>query len=237
MTNGTVAPITFVPAAQEQHMLFLFLPLKQGLIQPTLGAVSEIAGRIGPAEPAAEPAADLGPDNRGATGVHFFMFYGLAAGTAPTPAMPVPTFQTAKDKDLLVVISIYDADFAPYISAFGPIFGLLDTQLLPALDETDIQIDDPTSSAAYIMANGGVEANSTGFLKLLMRYNFADPTIPAAAVGPVNTPANPKYFLGATFPGLTVGSILQSYPNATSLYPWPAQSITFEASQAPPSAS
>jgi hypothetical protein len=161
------------------------------------------------------------------------MLFGLAAGETPNPPLPVPSFQTAEGKDALIVISLYDADFAPYISAFGSIAGQLDL-LLGGLDETGIVDDDNPTSAAFILANGGVAANTVGFFSLLMRYNFADPTIPAAAVLPANTPANPKYLLGATFPGLTNAAILQNYPGATSLWPWPPQPITFAPSAPPP---
>jgi hypothetical protein len=231
MTEGTTAPITSLAAPQEQHMLFLFLPLKKGAIAKTISGVSGLVAPKAAAADSPEAAADPGPDNRADTGVHFFMLYGLADGE--TPGLLVPSFQTAKGKDLLVVISIYDADFAPYISAFGSIADQLN-ELLYALDETEIVDDTDPTSAYYILHNGGVAANTVGFFSLLMRYNFADPTIPAASVLPANTPANPKYLLGATFPGMTNAAILQNYPEAASLWPWPPVPITFAASAPPP---
>jgi hypothetical protein len=166
------------------------------------------------------------------------MFYPLPADTTPVPALPVPSFQTAKGKDLLVVLSIYDADFGPYISAFtsNPAIAAGLDLILSLMDESGIvQPTDPTS-AAFILKHGGVAKNNTAFFKLLMRYNFADPTIPGAAKLPPNTPANPKYQFGATFPGLTIGSILQNYPDAPQLWPLPPVDITFAKSTPPPSA-
>jgi hypothetical protein len=228
--SSTVGPITAVAAPQEQHMLFLFFPLQKGTVKKSVSAAQNIFG-----VPATKKAATAGPDPRVATGVHFFMFYGLPADT--TPSLKVPSFQTAKGKDLLVVISIYDADFGPYISAFTSnktIAQGLDL-ILSLMDESGIvQPTDPTS-AAFILKHGGVAQNNTAFFKLLMRYNFADPTIPGAAKLPPNTPANPKYQFGATFPGLTIGSILQNYPNATALWPLPPADITFAPSTPPPS--
>ncbi|HEY0782804.1 MAG TPA: hypothetical protein VGE98_10135, partial [Thermoanaerobaculia bacterium] len=197
-------------------------------------------GSLKPALEAAQPAfaapkAAAGADPRALTGVHFFMFYGLAADTQPVPALPVPTFQTAAGKDLLVGLSLYDANFGPYIDAFTsqpPIAAALDA-LLTTLDESGIVEPTNKTSAAFILKRGGVAKNSSAFRTLLMRYNFGDPTIPAAAKFPVNTPPQPKYLLGATFPGLTVGSILQSYPNAQELWPWPPVAITFEPAAKP----
>src|SRR3954447_3359082 len=114
MPQDNEGPITSLAAPQEQHMLFLFLPLKKGAIPSMVSASSDVVGAAAPAD----ADAANGPDIRALTGVHFFMFYGLPAGTAPQPPLPVPSFQTAEGKDLFVVISIYDADFAPYISAF-----------------------------------------------------------------------------------------------------------------------
>lgn len=229
------APITSLAVPAEQHMLFLFFPLKQGNLAQALDGAHSFLG--------AQPAPEAGPagsaaggaDPRVQTGVHFFMFYGLPADTAPQPPLPVPSFQTSPGKDLIVVISIYDADFGPYISAFTsqpPIATGLDT-LLGLMDESGLVDPSDPSSAAFILAHGGVAKNNSSFLELLMRYNFGDPTIPAANVFPVNTPANPKYRLGASFPGLTVGSILQNYPRAGSLWPLPAPIIQFAPSTPP----
>ncbi len=229
------SPITSLATPAEQHMLFLFFPLKKGSLSPALeGARSSFGAQPTLAASQPESAAD-GVDPRAQTGVHFFMFYGLPADTAPQPSLPVPSFQTSPGKDLLVVISLYDADFGPYISAFTtqpPIAKGLDT-ILSLMDESGLVEPSDPSSAAFILAHGGVAKNSSSFLTLLMRYNFADPTIPGANVFPVNTPAKPKYLLGATFPGLTVGNILQNYPQAGSLWPLPARAIQFAPSTPP----
>lgn len=228
MAEDTIAPITNLAAGQEQHMLFLFFPLKKGTVHPATESVQNLVAGSGEGTPG-------GVDPRVLTGVHYFMFYGLPADTTPTPALPVPSFTTAKDKDLLVVLSIYDRDFAPYISAFtsNPQIAAGLNGILEVMDESGcIDPSDPTS-AVSILKNGGVAKNAPAFFDLLMRYNFADPTIPAANNFPVNTSANPKYLLGATFPGLSVGWILQNYPDAPSLWPLPAPKITF-APSAPP---
>ena len=212
-------------------MLFLFFPLKKGALGGALKSAHELTNT-----PRTEAAVvGGGVDPRVATGVHFFMFYGLPADTAPNPPLPVPSFTTAPGKDLLVVVSIYDRDFSPYISAFtsNPTIAAGLDGILHLMDETGIISPTDPTSAAFIEAHGGVAKNNAGFLSLLMRYNFADPTIPAANKFPVNTPHNAKYLLGATFPGLTVASILQNYPAAETLWPLPAPEITFAAS-APP---
>lgn len=228
-------PMTSLAAPAEQHMLFLFFPLKKGSLPQALeGARTSFGAQPTLASCQAESAAD-GIDPRVQTGVHFFMFYGLPADTTPQPSLPVPSFQTSPGKDLLVVISLYDADFGPYISAFTsqpPIAQGLDT-ILSLMDESGLVEPSDPSSAAFILAHGGVAKNNSSFLTLLMRYNFADPTIPGANVFPVNTPASPKYLLGATFPGLTVGAILQNYPQAESLWPLPAPAIQFSPSTPP----
>jgi hypothetical protein len=227
--SNPVPAIKSIPRAQQQHMLFLFVPLKS---EPaTAGKITAFVNAAG-------------PDLRATTGVHFFMIHHLKAGT--TPPLPVPSFTTAPGKDALIVLSIYDADFEPYISAFfadDKIVGGLNF-LMAAMDETDIIKPTDTSSADYIFHNGGVAKNAQGFYKLLMRYNFADPTIPAVGPGGVaNTPAPQwKYFLGTNFPGLTVGMTLKKnggYPNAHELWPAPglAPAIEFEPSIPPKSAS
>jgi hypothetical protein len=229
------APITSLATPAEQHMLFLFFPLKKGTLPQALeGARSVFGTQPTSAASQAESAAG-GIDSRVQTGVHFFMFYGLPADTTPQPPLPVPSFQTSSGKDLMVVISLYDADFGPYISAFTsqPPIALGLDEILRLMDESDLVDPSDPSSAAFILSHGGVAKNNSSFLELLMRYNFGDPTIPAANVFPVNTPANPKYRLGATFPGLTVGSILQSYPQAESLWPLPAPAIQFAPSTPP----
>jgi hypothetical protein len=215
------SPITSLLQAEEQHMLLLFLPLKQKPPQPVLESLAKLA------------VAAQGNDSRPSTGVHFFMTYHMAAG-ASSPIV-VPTFQAApagpggKPKDLLVVLSIYDRDFEPYIGSFltNPIivYGL--TEILKALDEDGIVApDDPTSAVSLVGSPGGLATNAQNFYRLLMRYNFADPTIPAIGPGGIANPppTPPRYFLGATFPGLTVGKILDpktGYPDAGVLWPSP----------------
>jgi hypothetical protein len=216
--TATNVPITILQPSEQQHMLLLFLPVFKGLA----GALAESTNNL-------LSASSGGPDLRAATGVHFFMFYGVADGAAST--LPVPTFQAPAGKDMFVVLSIYDAPFTPYISAFTSntaIAAGLDL-VLQAMDESGIVAPTDSTSAAYIQANGGVFKNSANFISLLMRYNFADPNIPAAtgATGIANPQPSPKYFLGATFPGLTAGAILQNYPNALPLWPQDSVPITY----------
>ncbi|HYC93770.1 MAG TPA: hypothetical protein VEO54_31495 [Thermoanaerobaculia bacterium] len=218
---ATVEPISVLAPPQEQHMLLLFLPLKKGILANP--QVNELAVNL------VNAVAPV--DNRAATGVHFAMFHLVPDGTAS--ALPVPTFQAPAGKDLLVAQSLYDAPFDPYISAFttDPAIATGLDGLLSILDETGIPIADPATSAAQILANGGVFQNSEAFIALLMRYNFGDPTIPAAtSTENIANPAPPpqRYVLFATFPGLTVGSILQNYPDAQALWPSDAQPITFQ---------
>lgn len=239
----TVPPVTKIAKAQEQHMLLLFVPLNSKtdsiLFNPPTG------------KPPAGVAAlqklltGNGPDIRPATGVHFFMIHLMRA--TDTSPIKVPTFQPAPTgpdgvpKDLLVVLSIYDSDFVPYISAFfqdaAVVAGL--NGLLTVMDESGIIDNSDHTSAYYISSHGGVKNNPEAFIKLLMRYNFADPTIPAVGPGGMqNPPKAPRYFLGATFPGLTVGMLLRpgtGYPNALDLWPAPdeAPKISFEPSTPP----
>jgi hypothetical protein len=221
--------INCVDLPNQQHLLFLFFPLKKGALQAALEQMHGLVGSV-------KTATTAPQDNRAATGVHYFMFYGVEAGSKST--LPVPSFQTAEGKDLLVVMSIYDSDFTPYISAFtgNPLIAAGLDAVVGAMDESGIKIDDPHTSAEYIgrKGGGGVAKNSAEFIQLLMRYNFSDPTIPGSNSFPVNTPAHPKFIFGATFPGLTVGSILQNYTDenntpATTLYPFPPVPITFTA--------
>jgi len=233
----TTAPITSLLQAEEQHMLMLFLPVRSEGLQSAIESVGKVFGTAGP-----------GTDLRPSQGVHFFMLYHMPAG-ASSPII-VPTFQTApafagKAKDLLLVLSIYDADFEPYIGSFltdPAIVGKLNT-LLAEMDEDGLGIapDDP-ASAANILANGGVEKNAEAFFQLLMRYNFADPTVPATGPGGSTNPQPaPRYTLGATFPGLTIAKILDpatGYPAAGSLWPSregtpPPPAITYEPSTPP----
>ncbi|MGY4537124.1 hypothetical protein ACVW0P_001540 [Mucilaginibacter sp. UYNi724] len=216
-------PIKSIPAAEQQHMLFLFMPLKKKTSPAVVSqAISSLQTEIKNIT-----------DPRAATGVHFFMFYHLLDGQAPQPGLPVTSFQTMPGKDLLVVQSLYDADFAPYISSFvtNPVIAWGLDQIVNAMDETGIfPASDPTS-AISIKENGGVAQNPEAFNCLLMRYNFADPTIPASAKIPADTKY--KYTLGVTFPGLTVGKVLQNYPDAPALWPFPPADITYEQSTPP----
>lgn len=237
MTTAT-APITSLIPAQEQHMLMLFLPVRSAAAQPAIETLGKVFG-----------PANQGGDSRPSTGVHFYMTYAMPAG-APSP-IAVPTFQAApaaagKAKDLIVVWSLYDADFVPYISSFFADPGTVKSlnELLETLDEDGLVAPDDPTSAAYILAHGGVMENAEAFYKLLMRYNFADPTIPAVGPGGMaNSPsATPRYTLWATFPGLTIAKLLDSatgYPDAGSLWPSPEGTpppppITYGPSAPPP---
>ena len=156
------APIISLAPPAEQHMLFLFFPLKKGSLSQALeGAQTSFGAQPTLASSQAESAAD-GIDPRVQTGVHFFMFYGLPADATPRPPLPVPSFQTSPGKDLIVVISIYDADFGPYISAFTsqpPIATGLD-KVLFLMDELGLVEPSDPSSAAFILAHGGVEGEN-----------------------------------------------------------------------------
>jgi hypothetical protein len=212
---SNVDPITSLQPPQQQHMLLLFLPVKKG-------AVTQLAKSTGEAL-----SSNDATDFRAATGVHFFMVYGVPNGAPST--LPVPTFNAPEGKDLMVVLSIYDAPFGPYIGAFTNNEDIANglNGILYALDETGIITPDKPTSAEFILKHGGVFKNKEAFVKLLMRYNFADPTIPAATSAGI-VPAGAKYVFGGTFPGLTIGSILQNYPDAASLWPAVPVPITFE---------
>jgi len=232
MSTAAVGPILKIAKPREQHMLLLFVPLTK----PKADA---------PAHQGVDSFQDLftnvsQPDPRAFTGVHFSMFYLMKEGEPSRIA--VPTFVPAKGKNLLVALAIYDGDFEPYIGAFltdpKTVVGL--NALLAFMDESGIiEPTDPTS-AQFILAHGGVQQNSVAFYQLLMRYNFADPTIPAIGPGGMqNPPAKLPYLLGATFPGLSVGMFLKpegGYPNAHQLWPAPgtATAIYYEPSVPPP---
>ena len=232
MTTSSSGPVTHVTAPMQQHMLFLFFPLKKGALAQALGSIGGLTGSGTTAADSESAAPGAGSDDRAATGVHFAMFTGLPADTKPD--FPVPSFQTAPGKDLLVILSIYDADFSPYIAAFTsqkPIADALDG-VLGLMDETGIvEPTDPTS-AAWILANKGVFKNPNAFVDLLMRYNYSDPTIPATTGAGVSPVQNPKLLLQATFPGLTVGQILQT-GDLGGAYPYPPVPISYDPS-APP---
>jgi hypothetical protein len=241
MSTQVVPPIKKIPAANQQHMLLLFLPMHPAKTSDAETSFHQLFAAA--AAPAAAPS-----DNRALTGVHFFMIYPMRADAESR--IVVPTFTAAPPgtkgkKDLLVVLSIYDADFDPYISAFlaDPIIVYALNGIVDSMDESGIEPDSDTSSAVYIKANKGVANNANGFFKLLMRYNFADPTVPAVGPGGVENPPKPPnppwpYTLAATFPGLTVGMMLNpvsGYPNALQLWPAPgaAPPIFYDPSKPP----
>lgn len=202
------SPLAPLPADKRQHMLLLFLPLKKDVFSK----LSEQREN--------ENSKPL--DLRATTGVHFAMFHYVPEG-APS-FLPVPTFQSAPGKDLLIALALYDADFEPYISAFTvhPAIAQQLDLLLSALDETGIVADDDPTSAASILARGGVEQNNEQLIQLLLRYNFGDPNLSGAAGDALILPSGgQRYSFHATFPGLTVGDVIDNYPNAGKLWPWP----------------
>jgi hypothetical protein len=198
-----------IPADKQQHMLLLFLPLRKGVFPELAGQANNSGGSIP-------------PDLRAATGVHFAMFHHVPDGAASF--LPVPTFQSAPGKDLLVALSLYDADFEPYISAFTlvPAIAQQLNLLLTVLDETGIVADDDPTSAAAILARGGVAQNNEQFIQLLLRYNFGDPNLSGAPGDALILPSTgQRYSFHTTFPGLTVGDVINNYPDAGKLWPWP----------------
>lgn len=225
--STSVNALNFISAPEQQHMLFLFLPVQKNTWKAALESLHELQKQV-------SPTPDPGPDMRASTGVHFFLFYALPANTRPPLA--ITSFQTEPDKDLLVVQAIYDADFAPYIGSFvqqPKIAEGLDL-IVNLLDESNIPGIDPNgpNSANYIRQNGGVTQHPAAFNCLLMNYNFANPTLPGVAY--VNPAAISNPIFGATFPGLTVGKILQNYPQANQLWPYPPEKdVTFEESIQP----
>lgn len=240
---STTPPISYLTAPEQQHLLLLALPIKavpgSAKVAPTLTTM--FSGRH-------EDGTKMFSDPRPATGVHFFMIYVQIAGIPPAQPPPFPLFQLPPPngklpRHLAVVMAIYDADFGPYIGAFtnDPSFALsLDNNVLRNLDETGfVDPDDPTS-AQSILASNGTYANPDAFVQLLMRYNWGDPTIPAALaatrkVAP-DTRRTPKYFFGGTFPGLTVTKILKAtggYPHANQLWPLPSGEIEYAPSIPP----
>lgn len=225
--STAVNPLTFISAPEQQHMLFLFLPIKKGTWEKALAGVHELQQQ-------ALQVSDPDPDLRASTGVHFFLFYALPANTRPP--INVTSFQTEQNKDLLVIQAIYDADFAPYIGSFvqqPKIAAGLDL-IVKLLDESNIPGIDPDgpNSANFIIGNGGVAENPDAFNCLLMKYNFANPVVPGVAYVDPKAIKNPIF--GATFPGLTVGKILQYYPNANQLWPYPpATNVAFGKSVQP----
>lgn len=199
-----------VPIADQQHLLFLFVPLKKGKLAEAKAAAEKLKEVVKTA-----PAPANSFDLRKTTGVHYFMIYAQEDGQ-PTPGIPVPGFHSYPGKDVLVVMSIYDGQFDAYISAFFAIEEVvkgLDT-LLYLMDESGIDgVDDegPTS-AKHILELGGVVQNPDAFYCLLMRYNFGDSVFSAGDKGG-------KYTFGTNFPGLTVAKVIDNYPDAAATWP------------------
>jgi hypothetical protein len=219
--EGTaMSTVPRISIADQQHMLMLFLPLYKGTLKRALHAAHALAG--------VTPGA-AGSDDRANKGVHFAMFYGIEAEPNPSeivmkPPLPVPTFQNAPGKDLIVAQAFYDGDFAAYIGAFTnePATAFVLNALLLAIDESGIVPDSDPTSAKAIHAAGGVAVASAQFNCLLMRYNFGSPVVPGTSGAPIEVQSN--FGLIATFPGLTVGKILakNGYPNANAQWPFPA---------------
>jgi hypothetical protein len=260
----SISPITYLATPEQQHLLFLALPIKQSLKKnsPSTSHVEATVSTFATMFSGRHPDGSNVFDPRPATGVHFFMAYAQLAGVpdstgdwkpAPPPKYPCPPpfqlFQvpppnpeTGDLRHLVVVMAIYDADFGPYIGAFTndqTFAGKLDAGVLEVLDETAfVHPDDPTS-AANILANNGTYANPDAFVQLLMRYNFSDPTIPAATSPTPMDPTRffPLFVFGATFPGMSDTKILKAsggYPNANQLWPLAAGEIKFAPSVPPP---
>lgn len=202
-----------VPITDQQHLLFLFIPLKKGFLAQAMAEVQKVK------EAAAQLTVPTG-DPRKTTGVHYFTIYAQADGT-PTPGIPVPGFQSYPGKDVLVVMSIYDGQFDDYISSFFKIDAIVNglDGLLQFIDEEGIPGVDPDgpTSAKFIKKkendeNSGVVKNAAAFYCLLMRYNFGDPVFSAGD-------KKGKYIFGTNFPGLTVAKIIDNYPNADKVWP------------------
>lgn len=224
--------ITYVGTPDQQHMLFLFFPIKKGLFHKALEGAHLLHHAVKTA------ANDPGPDMRAQTGVHFFMFYAVAAGAKSK--LPVTTFQPMPDKDLLVVQAIYDGEFTDYIGSFvqqeaiekglNLIVSVMDESNIPGIDANG------PNSANFILAHKGVKSNPDAFNCLLMNYNFADPTLAGKAYTPVTKLTNPLF--GATFPGLSVSNILTNYSvngvTGVDLWPFPPETdVEFPPSSKP----
>ncbi len=211
-----------VPVTDQQHMLFLFIPLRKGTVPAAMAAAEQVkeAAKLA----ASAPAGGNGFDLRKTTGVHYFTIYAQADGK-PTPGIPVPGFQSYPGKDVLVVMSIYDGQFDAYISAFFEIQQVVDglNGLLAFMDETGIPGVNPDgpNSAKFILKKGGVVKNAKAFYCLLMHYNFGDPVLSAGDKGG-------KYVFGTNFPGLTVGKIIDNYPGANTTWPPVPGQVTYE---------
>jgi len=213
--------ITYVGTADQQHMLFLFLPIKHGKFKQALEGAHLLHHAIKTA------ANDPGPDMRAQTGVHFFMFYAVQASSKSK--LPVTTFQAMPDKDLLVVQAIYDGEFTDYIGSFVQQKAIEDglNLIVSVMDESNIPgIDaEGPNSANFIKGHLGVKSNPDAFNCLLMNYNFADPTLAGKAYTPLDQLTNPLF--GATFPGLSVSNILTNYSvdgvTGVELWPFPPE--------------
>lgn len=212
----STSKVITVPITDQQHLLFLFIPLKKGLVGKAMIAAEQVREAIKAEEP---PVTDF----RKTTGVHYFTIYAQADGQ-PTPGIPVPGFQSYPGKDVLVVMSIYDGQFDAYISAFFKIKEVVDglTILLGVMDETGIPGVDPEglTSAKHILKKG-IEKNALAFYCLLMRYNFGDPILSAGDKGD-------KYVFGTNFPGLTVAKIIDNYPKAGETWPPTAGEVSYD---------
>jgi len=215
----STAKVISVPITGQQHLLFLFVPLKKG----KLAEAVKIADTLHLA--AKEVTAPTGPfDPRKTTGVHYFMIYPQADGQK-TPGIPVPGFTSFPGKDVLVVMSIYDGQFDAYISAFFAIPAVVNglNALMYLMDETGIPGVDPNGpTSANHIAKTGVVRNALAFYCLLMRYNFGDPILSAGD----STPGG-KYQFGSNFPGLTVANIIDNYPGAADEWPAPPSDVTY----------
>jgi hypothetical protein len=226
----SVPPITYLTTPEQQHLLFLCLPIKE---IPTKPAEEGLLPTLRTMFLGTRSNDANGFDPRPATGVHFAMAFIQVAGQPTIPPPPFPVFQVPPSykvgkvvvvRHLAVVMAIYDADFGPYIGAFtnDQVFSLgLDQEVLANLDETGFVTDDDPTSAKNILFNNGTYANPDAFVQLLMRYNHADPTAP----------------INAVFPGLTATKILKrsgGYVNGNQLWPYPAGKIDYAPSVAPP---
>ncbi|MCC9017884.1 hypothetical protein [Flavobacterium lipolyticum] len=212
----STSQVITVPITEQQHLLFLFLPLKKGLLAEAIKAAQLIREA---AAPATAPSGDL----RKTTGVHYFTIYAQEDGK-PTPGIPVPGFQSFPGKDVMVVMSIYDGQFDAYINAFFEIEAVVNglNGLLHLIDETGIPGVDPDgpTSAKHIIKKKGVKKNAAAFFCFLMRYNFGDPVFSAGD-------KNGKYTFGTNFPGLTVAKIIDKYPKASEIWPPAPSDVTY----------
>src|SRR5207302_6856590 len=153
----STAPITYLTTPEQQHLLFLCLPLKEtrSLPKPKVDLASALGSMLAGKQ---LDGTTTEFDSRPATGVHFTMsFAQWAPGVTPwfpAPSLPppFPIFQVPPPSSkvkryLLLVMAIYDADFGPYIGAFtnSQTFSALLDLVLLHLHETDfVSHHDPT---------------------------------------------------------------------------------------------